>query len=363
MRDVPFYGSFFGSYDLLCRGIKESSRFNTIVTLVNLACIAFVLVAGYSKIQRKNYTPFAPKGMAGVASGASVVFFSFIGFDTVATAAEEVRNPGRDLPMGIIGSLAICTALYVAMCAVITGMVSSDKIDTDAPFAVAFRSSGMGWAESIVSAGALAGITTSLLVNLLGQPRIYMTMSRDGLLPPWYGRLHPRFGTPVNATLVAGISAGLLAFAVNIDALSQLVNIGTLCVFAFVCSATLARRYLPPDAEPAPAADAAGGGPTADEMEPEERAVLRSAVLRRVVGVAASSLGFAFSLELCGRVSSRPGRAALLLLLAAPCAVAFLVLTAGFMKLPQRCVPLTFRVPYMPWTYVHSSKKLAWLLR
>jgi len=245
-----------------------------------------------------------------------------------------VRNPGRDLPLGIIGSLVICTALYAGMCAVITGMVPYNQIDLDAPFAVAFREAGMGWAETIVSAGALTGITTSLLVSMLGQPRIYMTMSRDGLLPPWFGQLHPAYGTPVHASLVTGCSAAAMAFAVDIDALAQLVSIGTLCVFTFVCSATLARRYLPPDAP------AAGQPP----LPVGEEAAVRRAVLRRVVALVSLALCCSFSIELGG--GSRFVRRRLTPLLA----LAFLHVAASFLQLEQRCLPAAFSVPLMPWT-------------
>jgi APA family basic amino acid/polyamine antiporter len=230
-----------------------------------------------------------------------------------------VRNPGRDLPLGIIGSLLICTALYAAMCAVITGMVPYDQIDRNAPFAEAFTQRGMPWAASIVSAGAITGITTSLLVSLLGQPRIYMTMARDGLLPAWFARVHPRRGTPVNATVVTGISAGVLALLVDIDALAQLVSIGTLCVFCFVCSAVLARRYLPADGSGAP----------------------RAPVLWRVAGVAASALAFAFSTELL------QGPA---LAFATPFVLIYIALTASFLWLPQQMKPKRFAVPLMPFT-------------
>jgi len=315
--DILALLNVFAQAGLLCVGMRESSNFNIVVNVVNLCCIAFVLLAGASEVDHANYSPFLPYGVSGIFSGASIVFFSFIGFDTVATAAEEVRNPGRDLPMGIIGSLVICTGLYAAMCAVITGMVPYSSIDRNAPFAVAFTQRGMGWAASIVSAGAITGITTSLLVSLLGQPRIYMTMARDGLLPSWFARVHPKRGTPVNATIVTGLSAGVLALLVDIDALAQLVSIGTLCVFCFVCAAVLARRYMPP--EPAP----------------------RAPVLWRVAGVAASALIFAFATEL---LSKHPSAIAF----ATPILLVYIGLTASFLWLPQHFKPKKFAVPLMP---------------
>jgi APA family basic amino acid/polyamine antiporter len=317
--DVLATLNVFAQCAILCVGMRESSNFNIAINVVNLACIAFVLLAGSTQVDRDNYAPFAPYGVSGVFAGASIVFFSFIGFDTVATAAEEVRNPGRDLPLGILGSLLICTALYAAMCGVITGMVPYDHIDRNAPFAEAFAQRGMHWAASIVSAGAITGITTSLLVSLLGQPRIYMTMARDGLLPAWFARVHARRGTPVNATVVTGLSAGALALLLDIDALAQLVSIGTLCVFCFVCAAVLARRYLPPDGSGAP----------------------RAPVLARVGCVAASALAFAFATELL------PGAS---LAFATPLLLLFIGTTASFLWLPQQLRPKRFAVPLMPFT-------------
>ena len=203
------------------------------------------------------------------------------------------------------------------MCAVITGMVPYDQIDLDAPFAQAFASKGLGWAAGIVSAGALTGITTSLLVSLLGQPRIYMTMARDGLLPAWFGRLHATRGTPVNAQLFTGACAGLLALIVDIDALAQLVSIGTLCVFCFVCAAVLARRYCP--------AEGPGWRP----------------VLLRVAGLVGCGLAFAFCTVLLSGAQ---------LVLATPFAGAFLAITASFTRLPQLLRPKRFAVPLLPWT-------------
>ena len=166
---------------VLIFGMKDSARFNTAVTAVSLAVIAFVLVAGGTEVNVDNWTPFAPNGAGGILAGASVVFFSFVGFDTVATCAEELADRGRDLPVGIMGSLGVCAALYALMCLVITGMTRHENIDVDAPFAVAFKTAGMGWAESVISLGALAAITTALLSSLMGQPRVYMAMARDGL--------------------------------------------------------------------------------------------------------------------------------------------------------------------------------------
>ena len=232
---------------MLARGMRNTARFNAAVTVVSLLVIGFVIVFGFAEVEPRNWSPFAPNGLPGVFSGAGVVFFSFVGFDTVATCAEETKNPGRDLPVGIMGSLGICAGLYALMSLVITGMVPTPEIDVQAPFAAAFRDKGLGWAESVISLGAVAAITTALLSSLMGQPRVYMVMARDGLLPAWIARVHERFGTPLNASAFTGVTTGALALLVDIETLAQLVSIGTLFVFGSVCAGLLARRHTPED--------------------------------------------------------------------------------------------------------------------
>ena len=232
---------------MLARGMRNTARFNAAVTVVSLLVIGFVIVFGFAEVEPRNWSPFAPNGLPGVFSGAGVVFFSFVGFDTVATCAEETKNPGRDLPVGIMGSLGICAVLYALMSLVITGMVPTPEIDVQAPFAAAFRDKGLGWAESVISLGAVAAITTALLSSLMGQPRVYMVMARDGLLPAWIARVHERFGTPLNASAFTGVTTGALALLVDIETLAQLVSIGTLFVFGSVCAGLLARRHTPED--------------------------------------------------------------------------------------------------------------------
>ena len=232
---------------MLARGMRNTARFNAAVTVVSLLVIGFVIVFGFAEVEPRNWSPFAPNGLPGVFSGAGVVFFSFVGFDTVATCAEETKNPGRDLPVGIMGSLGICAGLYALMSLVITGMVPTPEIDVQAPFAAAFRDKGLGWAESVISLGAVAAITTALLSSLMGQPRVYMVMARDGLLPAWIARVHDRFGTPLNASAFTGVTTGALALLVDIETLAQLVSIGTLFVFGSVCAGLLARRHTPED--------------------------------------------------------------------------------------------------------------------
>ena len=251
-----------GMTALLVSGAKQTARFNAVVTYASLAVVAVVLLAGAPEIQPSNWTPFAPYGMRGIISGASVVIFAFVGFDTVATCAEEVANPAADLPFGILGSLGICAALYCAMCVVITGMVSYDDIDVHAPFAMAFTAYGMPAVASIVSVGAVAAITTSLLLSMMGQPRVFMVMARDGLLPKWFSRVSEKHGTPANASIFSGAVTGALAVLLDINILAQLVSIGTLSIFCGVNLGLIVSRCAPRDdddfARRAPALKRAG---------------------------------------------------------------------------------------------------------
>ncbi|CAL6297579.1 unnamed protein product [Bathycoccus prasinos] len=234
---------------LLVVGMKETAKFNIAVTSAALLSVVFVLITGSTSVNEENWKPFVPPefGFRGILSGASMVFFAFVGFDTVATLAEETKKPSRDLPIGILGSLTICGCLYCFMALVITGMVHYTEINVDAPFAVAFDNNHEHWASVVVSVGAVFAITTSLLSSLMGQPRVYMTMSRDGLLPEWFAQVSPRFGTPANASIFTGVTTGLLALVVDIDILAQLVSIGTLSIFLSVNMGLMVRRYTPKD--------------------------------------------------------------------------------------------------------------------
>lgn len=228
---------------LLAIGIKESTRFNSGMVIVKLGVVIFVIFAGLGHINPVNYDPFLPYGWNGVFEGAALVFFAYIGFDAVSTAAEEVKNPERDLPIGIISSLVICTLLYIAVSAVITGMVPYIDIDRGAPLAGAFGTVGMGWAKNLISAGAVAGLTTVMLILLMSQPRIYYSMARDGLLPEWFSKVHPKFRTPFNATLLTGVISASIAMFAPMEDLHHMVSIGTLFAFAMVCGSTLITRY------------------------------------------------------------------------------------------------------------------------
>ncbi len=232
---------------LLVIGIRESARANAIIVALKLGVILFVIAAGFSHVDPSNWRPFAPFGWNGVMAGGAIVFFSYIGFDCVTTAAEESRNPQRDMPVGILGSLAICTLLYLAVSAVVTGMVPLAQIDRTAPLASAFRDVGLGFAAGLISVGAIVGLTSVLLVLLLGQSRIFLAMARDGLMPKSFGRIHPRFRTPHVSTILVGLMVAVLSGLTPLTVLVELVSIGTLFAFVLVSAGVLALRRLRPD--------------------------------------------------------------------------------------------------------------------
>jgi APA family basic amino acid/polyamine antiporter len=233
---------------ILVVGIRASASFNAAMVVVKLVVVLFVIGAGITHVDTANWHPFLPFGFSGVASGAAYVFFAYIGFDSVSTHAEEARNPQRDVPIGIITSLCICTILYIAVAAVLTGMVPYQEIDINAPLAAAFVRYGMSTAVFIISLGAVAGITSVLLVLMLSQPRVFFAMARDGLLPySFFGTVHPRFRTPHKATILTGSLVALVAALFPIHALAEMVNIGTLFAFVVVCIAVWIMRYTNPD--------------------------------------------------------------------------------------------------------------------
>src|SRR5215212_10257594 len=226
---------------LLIYGIRESATTNTTIVVIKVAVVIFFIAFGSFMVNPTNWHPFMPSGFGGVMSGAAIVFFAFIGFDAVSTTAEETRNPQRDLPIGMIASLAICTLLYVLMSGVLTGILKyTTYLGDSAAVATAFASKP--WAQALVSAGALAGMTSVLLVFQLGQPRIFMAMARDGLLPKYFARIHPRFRTPHVTTIWTGLAVGGVAMFVDIGSLSDLTNIGTLFAFVLVCLGVMVLR-------------------------------------------------------------------------------------------------------------------------
>ena len=235
---------------LLCIwGVRESVKTNNILVAIKVLLLLVVISIGAFHIQAVNYSPFAPNGWQGIQAGAAIIFFAFIGFDAVSTTAEECRDPGRDLPRGIIGSLIICTVIYVGVCAVIAGMLPYTAYHGIAdPIAHAFTAIGMTKISALISIGAVVALGGALLVFQMAQPRIFMVMSRDGLLPSWFGEIHPKFRTPFNSTLLTGLIVILPAGLMNIDEIIELTNIGTLFAFILVCSGILILRVKRPDA-------------------------------------------------------------------------------------------------------------------
>jgi|RhiMetdeSRZDD1v2_1073273.scaffolds.fasta_scaffold06234_16 basic amino acid/polyamine antiporter, APA family len=237
---------------LLVIGIRESARFNAVMVTIKIAAVLFFLVAGVWYVQPANWTPFMPYAWSGVMTGAAVVFFAYIGFDAVSTTAEEAKNPTRDLPIGIIASLVICTLLYVAVSAVLTGIVPvvdyrQDAQFLNAPVAYALSVINLDWAAGLVSAGAVAGITSVLLVMLMSQPRIFFAMSRDGLLPQGVSKVHPKFQTPYITTIITCVIVAIVAALVPIQVVGEMTSIGTLFAFVVVCLAVMVLRVTRPD--------------------------------------------------------------------------------------------------------------------
>ncbi|HVM49466.1 MAG TPA: amino acid permease [Candidatus Acidoferrum sp.] len=232
---------------ILVRGIKESAGFNSAMVILKLVIIAFFVVVGAFYVKPANWTPFAPNGFAGISSAAAIIFFAYIGFDAVSTAAEETRNPKRDVPIGIMGSLVVCTIIYIAVALVLTGMVKWDQFSGVAdPLAKAFSGRGMNWTAGIISFGAVFATTSVLLVFQLGQPRIFFSMARDGLLPPWAAKVHPRYRTPHVTTILTGVFVAVFAAVTNINEVVELCNIGTLFAFVLVAAGIVVLRRTDP---------------------------------------------------------------------------------------------------------------------
>jgi basic amino acid/polyamine antiporter, APA family len=230
---------------LLIYGIRESARTNSTIVIIKVAVVVFFISFGAFMVHPTNWHPFMPNGFGGVMSGAAIVFFAFIGFDAVSTTAEETKNPQRDLPIGMIASLIICTLLYVLMSGVLTGIKKYTVYLGDSA-AVATAFAGKPWAQALISAGALAGLTSVLLVFQLGQPRIFMAMARDGLLPEYFARIHSRFRTPYITTIWTGVVVGGVAMVTDIGSLADLTNIGTLFAFILVCLGVVVLRRKDP---------------------------------------------------------------------------------------------------------------------
>ena len=253
---------------ILVKGIQESASFNSAMVMIKVAAVLFVIGVGVFFIDPANWHPFAPYGWTGIQffgkhiagqtdpggspmgamAGAAIIFFAYIGFDSVSTHTEEARNPQRDVPIGIIASLVMCTVLYILVVAVLTGMVKYDQLDINAPVSRAFQQKGIGWAEGIIAVAGVAGITSVMLVMMLSAPRVFLAMARDGLVPKsFFGDVHPKFRTPWRSTILIGCFVIVLAGFLPIDALLHLTNIGTLFAFVVVCAAVLIMRKRYPD--------------------------------------------------------------------------------------------------------------------
>ncbi len=256
---------------VLVKGIRESASFNAAMVIVKLAVVVMVVAIGFFLVDPRNWTAdFAPFGFTGVSffgytllgqtgaggeplgmfAGAAIIFFAYIGFDSVSTHAEEARKPHRDVPIGIIASLVICTVLYIAVSAVLTGMVPYQEIDINAPVVDAFRRAGLTWAQYLVAAGALTGITSVLLVMMLSQPRVLLAMARDGMVPPgFFAAVHEKFRTPWKSTIATGLFVATMAAFLPLRILAEMTNIGTLLAFVIVCAAVLIMRRTHPEAK------------------------------------------------------------------------------------------------------------------
>ena len=256
VMNVPAVGLILLMTILLVIGIKESARFNNVIVYIKIAIVVLVIGFGFLHVTKANWHPFVPPntggfgnfGWSGVIRAAGVVFFAYIGFDAVSTAAQEAKNPQKDMPVGILMSLGICTVLYILMSLVITGLAHYTTLNVPHPVAFALENiPALSWLTYLVEIGAIMGLASVVLVMLMGQPRIFFSMSRDGLLPPVFGKVHPKFQTPYVTTIVTGVIAAIVAGIFPVALLGELVSIGTLLAFVIVCAGVIVLRYRSPN--------------------------------------------------------------------------------------------------------------------
>ncbi len=245
--NLPAFGIVVAITLLLLKGVKESTRANNIMVVIKLLVLALFVIVGGMHIDPANYKPFAPNGFRGIHQGAAIVFFAYIGFDAISTAAEETKNPQRNLPIGILGGLAVCTLIYVIVGFVATGLVPYDQLRSSDPLAKALSIAGLSTASWIVAAGAVVSMSAVLLVFQYGQPRIFYAMARDGLLPKFAAKLHPKTRTPHVTTIITGVAVALGSLLADDAATYDLTNIGTLAAFAVVCIGVLVLRIREPN--------------------------------------------------------------------------------------------------------------------
>ena len=244
--NLPAFLIVMGITWILVVGIRESAMLTGALTVLNISVLIFFCVVGSRYVDSANWVPFAPNGWAGISGAAAIIFFAYIGFDAVSTAAEETRNPQRDMPIGMIASLVVCTVIYIAVATVLTGMVPSRQLGTAEPLATAFSLLNINWASGIIAFGAVCATTGVLLVFQLGQPRIFFSMARDGLLPPWAAKVHPKYRTPHVTTILTGVVVAVFAGIANINEIVELTNIGTLFAFVLVAIGILILRRTNP---------------------------------------------------------------------------------------------------------------------
>jgi basic amino acid/polyamine antiporter, APA family len=323
---------------VLVVGIRESAWFNSSMVVLKLAIIALFVGLGAFYVKPENWTPFAPNGATGIFGAAAIIFFAYIGFDAVSTAAEESKNPGRDMPIAILASLAVCTLIYIAVAIVLTGLLPWQQLGTAEPLATAFSGLGLTWPVLVISLGAVFATTSVLVVFQLGQPRIFFSMARDGLLPSWAAKVHPRYRTPHITTWITGIAVAVFSGFANINEVVELTNIGTLFAFLLVCVGVTILRFKEPER---PRSFRVPGGPWLVPMLGAAFCVFLMVYLPpaswwRFIGwlVLGMAVYFAYGYH-HSRVGATAGRAARPPLWQRLAALGFLVVAVGLFVLPH----------------------------